>query len=77
MREGLFMYVGAKYAALTHYLTSCGENRISLSIDEISKIIPLPKWVRNDKAVAWSNTTQSFAAGWRNAGYIVEKNRVT
>jgi len=67
------MYVGAKYSALTRYLEDSGKEQVSLSVDDIGKIIPLPVWVRNPKRKPWGNTSQSFACGWRNAGYSVVK----
>jgi len=65
------MSVGAKYIALTRYLKESDKDCISLSIDEIGRIISLPKWVQNPIRKPWGNTTQSFAGGWRNAGYKV------
>jgi hypothetical protein len=65
------MYVGAKYAALTEYLANCSKDKVSLSTDETGRLIPLPPWVRNPIRKPWGNTTQSFAAEWRNAGYKV------
>ena len=65
------MYIGAKYSGLTRYLKDSNTERISLSVEEIGKLVPLPAWVRNPKRKPWGNTSQSFAAGWRNAGYFV------
>ena len=63
-------YVGAKYAALTHYLKSSGKDTVSMTTDELGIIIPLPPWVLDPNRAPWANTKQSFAAGWRNAGYL-------
>ena len=67
------MAIGDKYTDLTRYLENCGKNTISLTIDEIDVVIGgvLPPWVRNPNRHPWANGNQSFAAGWRNAGYVV------
>ena len=65
------MAIGTKYADFTRFLECCGKDRISLTVDEIARIITLPSWVLDPNRTPWANTKQSFAAGWRNAGYIV------
>jgi len=69
------MAIGDKYVDFTRYLENCGKDTITLTLDEIDTIVGgvLPPWVRNPRRQPWGNTEQSFAAGWRNAGYVVTK----
>lgn len=71
------MPIGDKYVALTNYLKDCRKDEVSLSVEKIANIIDLPRWVRNPDNNPWVNTSQSFSAGWRNAGYTAQFDRET
>ena len=67
------MPIGDKYSDLTRYLENCGKDKISLTVDEIDKIVGgIPKWVYNSERYPWGNNgDSSFYSGWLNAGYVV------
>lgn len=71
------MPIGDKYIDLTHHLTNVDKDEIILTVEEIANIIELPRWVRNPDNNPWANTSQSFSAGWRNAGYIAQFDKGT
>lgn len=66
-----------KYDELRRALAGCGEESVTLSFDELDRIVGggLP-WTARRRASWWSNdasdaTCKSHVRAWRAAGYIV------
>lgn len=66
---------GGKYLALTRYLKQCGKDHLTLSFQEIEKIIgcDLPPFAHKHVAY-WANSrTHSVAFGWLDAGFQTQE----
>ena len=66
------MTKGGKYANLTHFLQGSGQDRVTLSWEELHNLVgELPKSA-SDRTF-WGNSWQRFSAhGWLSAGYVAE-----
>ena len=74
----------AKYRGLTEYLLAQGGRSVTLTYDELEKILgfSLPGTARGFKQSFWANTeTHSYASSWMAIGYRaqvnIEKDEVT
>lgn len=65
---------GKKYIDLTRYLETCGQDELTMTFEQISRIVGgLPPAAYLYPAY-WSNGSQgSFSFGWLNAGYKSKK----
>ena len=64
--------VSAKYRALSQYLISSNEPRVTLTYSQIEEILgfPLPDNAIKFKHTYWANTeTHSYASSWMAVGY--------
>ncbi|MBQ0037328.1 MAG: hypothetical protein KBS74_01510 [Clostridiales bacterium] len=65
--------MASKYAPLTEWLQTCGQDTVRLTYTELEGIIPIPPSAYKDRP-SWANCKSSgspFQKGWLNAGYIV------
>ena len=74
----------AKYRGLTEYLLAQGGRSVTLTYDELEKVLGfnLPGTARSFKHSFWANTeTHSYASSWMAIGYRtqvnIEKDEVT
>lgn len=63
-----------KYAALTEYLIESGKDSVSMSFEDLNKIISVPAYAYTDRP-SWANcmtkNATPFQRGWMGAGYRV------
>lgn len=64
---------GDKYIELTKFLEQCNKDEITLTFDEIEKIIcgSIPPSVKRKPNQLVPSASYSFAYGWKNAGYKI------
>lgn len=73
MKKGTRNMKGGKYEPLKYYLTSCSNDIVELSYEEIEKIIENNLPMSAHKYIAWwANGGHSQADAWLDAGYRVE-----
>ncbi len=69
--------ISAKYYKLADYLLSSGKKSVTLSYEEIEKILgfSLPLTAREFKHSFWANTkTHSYSSSWMAVGYRTRVN---
>lgn len=72
-----FNKISSKYRALAEYLLTEDKKTVSLTYDEIEKILgfELPDTARKFKQSFWANTkTHSYASSWLELGYKAKVN---